>query len=153
MVLLCGNPKTSLLGCEPFCSYLLSCRVLFSAVQFGLVLKRHYSKKTQERDLFSAWSPRWFLPKKERTVWTKSRNYCLDKVTWRVNRSSGWVSVPPAQRAERPLVFPAQWNPLGMTGAGQDSWLHSVPQKEWSSTKLNRELIDWASSVKHTLCV
>lgn len=149
MVPLCGSPKTSLFGCEPFCCYLLSCRDLFSAVQFGFILKHHCSRKTQGRDLFSAWSPRWFLPKKKRTVWTKGRNYCLDTVAWQVNRSSGWglcpMEVPLARRAEHPLVLPAQWNPLGMTGAGQDSWLHSVPQKERGSTELNTELIDWAS--------
>lgn len=66
MVFLWGKPKTSLLGCELFCCC-LSWRVFFPAVQFGLVQKRRYSVKKQEEDLFSAWSPRRFLPKKKGT--------------------------------------------------------------------------------------
>lgn len=149
MVLLCGSPKTILFGCEPFCCCLLPCRGLFSAVQFGFVLKHHCSRKTQGRDLCSAWSPRWFLPKKKRTVWTKGRNYCLDKVAWQVNRSSGWVSIPngsaPSMESWAPLSAPctvkSPWN--GWCRTGQLTALCSPKGTE--QYKLNRQLIDWTS--------
>lgn len=158
--LLCGKPKTSLFGCELFCRYLISFLVLSSAVLFVLVQKHHYSRKKQEEDLFCAWSPCWFLPKKKRTGWTKGRNYCLDKVTWQVNRSSGWVSVPkgtaPSKESWASLSVPnmvkTPWN-WGRTGHTTALWGTSISQKEWSNIKINRDLIDWASWVKYTVYV
>jgi len=64
--LLCGKPRTACLTENYF--VVIFFLVLFSAVQFDLVQKHHYSSKKQEEDLFSAWSPCWFLHKKKRTL-------------------------------------------------------------------------------------